>query len=181
MTSLRGTLLVAAPWLKEPNFERTVVLVSEHGDEGAMGVVLNRPSPVTVAEAAPALGPAVDEDHQIWVGGPVAPTAVVFLAEFSEPSLSALMVFGRVGFPSADAAIEDLADATGRTRVFAGYAGWGPGQLEDELERGDWMVEPAVPNDVFCEEPSILWRAVLERKGGRFRLIASMPPDPSLN
>lgn len=181
MTSLRGTLLVAAPWLEDPNFRRTVVLVSEHSEDGAMGVVLNRPSPVTVAEAAPALTPAVQEDHQIWVGGPVAPSTVVFLAEFSEPSLSAVMVFGRIGFPSADAALEDLVDATGRTRVFAGYAGWGSGQLEAEVERGDWMLEPAVPDDVFCAEPSALWSAVLVRKGGRFRLIASMPPNPSLN
>ena len=181
MESLRGKLLLAAPTLIDPNFRRSVVLVSEHNDEGAMGVVLNRPSPVTVGEAVPQLADAVDTDNAVFVGGPVQPTSIVFLGEFIEPDLASLLVFGRIGFPAADTAIDELAEATERTRVFAGYAGWGPGQLDDELENGDWFVEPALPADVFTDEPEALWSSVLARKGGQFALVATMPPDPSLN
>ena len=165
----------------DPNFHRTVVLVSEHTDEGAMGVVLNRRSQVTVGEAVPQLEDAVEGDAAVYVGGPVQPTSIVFLAEFLEPSLAALLVFGRIGFPTSDAEIDALADATDRGRVFAGYAGWGPGQLDAELEHGDWILAPAVPEDVFTDQPDALWSAVLVRKGGQFALIARMPPDPSLN
>ena len=181
MESLRGQLLVAIPTLEDPNFRRTVVLVSEHSDDGAMGVVLNRPSSVTVGEAVPQLQCAVDAEHAVFVGGPVAPTSIVFLAEFLAPELAALIVFGRVGFPAMDTDIEVLIDSTGRTRVFAGYAGWGPGQLDAELEQGDWILEPAGPEDVFSDAPDELWGSILARKGGRYALLASMPPDPSLN
>jgi putative transcriptional regulator len=179
--SLRGQLLLAAPSLMDPNFQRTVVLVSEHTDEGAMGVVLNRRSEVTVGEAVPQLEEAVDESAAVYVGGPVQPTSIVFLAEFLEPSLAALLVFGRIGFPSPDTEIGELADATGRGRVYAGYAGWGPGQLDAELEQGDWILAAAVPEDVFTESPDGLWSEILVRKGGQFALLARMPPDPSLN
>ena len=181
MESLRGQLLLAAPALADPNFRRTVVLVSEHNEDGAMGVVLNRPSAVTVGEAVPQLEKAVEAELPVYVGGPVAPTSIVFLAEFLEPDVAALIVFGRVGFPSAETALEDLAQATERGRVFAGYAGWGPGQLDAELEAGDWIVAPAGPEDVFTEDPDGLWSAVLARKGGRFALLATMPLDPSMN
>jgi putative transcriptional regulator len=179
--SLRGKLLLAAPTLQDPNFRRTVVLVSEHTEEGAMGVVLNRPSQVTVAEAVPQLGDAVDDSGPVFVGGPVAPNSIVFLAEFSEPELAAMIVFGRIGFPAASSEVEDLAEATDRTRVFAGYAGWGPGQLDAEVDNDDWITEPALPEDVFTDQPAALWSTVLTRKGGRFALVATMPPDPSLN
>jgi len=163
MESLRGQLLIAAPTLTDPNFARTVVLVSEHTDEGAMGVVLNRPSELTIGEAVPSLTAALDAEQSVYVGGPVASTSIVFLLEFLDPELAALLVFGRVG------------------RVFAGYAGWGPGQLDEELGSEDWIVEPATPDDVFGDDPASLWSTVLTRKGGRFALLATMPLDPSLN
>ncbi len=181
MDSLRGQLLIAAPSLADPNFARTVVLVSEHTPEGAMGVVLNRPSELTVGDAVPALSPPLDAEQPIYVGGPVATTSIVFLLEFVEPELAALLVFGRIGFPSAQADINELADVTERGRVFAGYAGWGAGQLDEEIRSGDWILEPAGPDDVFGDEPQSLWSAVLTRKGGRFALLATMPLDPSVN
>lgn len=181
MDSLRGKLLLAAPTLLDPNFQRTVVLVSEHTDDGAMGVVLNRPSQVTINDAVPQLGDAVDGENPVFVGGPVQPRSIVFLAEFLDPEIAALLVFGRIGFPSAETGLDDLSDATDRGRVFAGYAGWGPGQLDEEVGQGDWIVEPARPEDVFTNEPEDLWSAVLTRKGGPFALVATMPPDPSLN
>jgi putative transcriptional regulator len=146
-----------------------------------MGVVLNRPSAVTVGEAVPQLEQAVAEQEPLYVGGPVQPSSIVFLAEFLDPSPAGLLVFGRVGFPAPDADIDELAEATGRTRVFAGYAGWGEGQLDAEVDGGDWIAHAALPEDVFTEIPQELWSSVLTRKGGSYALIARMPPDPSVN
>jgi len=179
--SLTGQLLLASPALRDPNFRRTVVLVSVHSEEGAMGVVLNRPSAVTVGEAVPQLERAVDEQEPVYVGGPVQPTSIVFLAEFLDPSPAGLLVFGRIGFPAPDAGIEELTEATARRRVFAGYAGWAEGQLDAEVEDGDWISDAALPDDVFTELPEQLWSRVLTRKGGSYALIARMPGDPSVN
>jgi putative transcriptional regulator len=179
--SLAGQLLLASPALQDPNFMRTVVLVSLHSDEGAMGLVLNRPSAVTVSEAVPQLEPAVSDAERVYVGGPVQPTSVVFLVEFLDPAPAGLLVLGRIGFPAPDAAIEELIDVTGRGRVFAGYAGWGEGQLDAEVAQGDWIAHAALPEDVFTDVPEELWSAVLTRKGGSYALIARMPPDPSVN
>jgi putative transcriptional regulator len=179
--SLTGQLLLAAPSLRDPNFARSVVLVGVHSEEGAMGVVLNRPSQVTVGEAVPQLEPALDEHEPVYVGGPVQPSSIVLLAEFLDPALAGLLVLGRIGFPAPDADIDELITATARGRVFAGYAGWSEGQLDAELEQGDWIVQPAEPQDVFSEEPEELWSEVLTRKGGSYALIARMPTDPSVN
>ena len=177
--SLTGQLLLASPSLRDPNFVRTVVLVSVHSEEGAMGVVLNRPSAVTVSEAVPQLKDAVAEEEPVYVGGPVQPSSIVFLAEFLDPSPAGLLVLGRIGFPAPDAGIEELTEATARRRVFAGYAGWGEGQLDAEVEEGDWIAHTALAEDVFTDLPEELWATVLTRKGGSYALIARMPSDPS--
>jgi putative transcriptional regulator len=179
--SLTGQLLLASPALRDPNFARTVVLIGVHSEEGAMGVVLNRPSAVTVGEAVPQLEPALDEHEPVYIGGPVQPGSIVLLAEFLDPAPAGLLVLGRIGFPAPDADIEELTRATARGRVFAGYAGWGEGQLDAELEQGDWIVQAAEPQDVFSEDPEDLWGEVLTRKGGSYALIARMPEDPSVN
>ncbi len=179
--SLSGQLLLASPSLMDPNFRRAVVLIGVHSEEGAMGVVLNRPSEVTVGEAVPALEQAVQEQEPVYVGGPVQPSSIVFLAEFLDPSPAGLLVLGRIGFPAPDAGIDELTEATARRRVFAGYAGWGEGQLDAEVEQGDWIAHSAVPDDVFTEVPDELWSSVLTRKGGSYALIARMPSDPSVN
>jgi putative transcriptional regulator len=146
-----------------------------------MGVVLNRPSAVTVGEAVPQLEETIGEEEPVYVGGPVQPSSIVFLAEFLDPSPAGLLVFGRIGFPAPDAGIEELAEATARKRVFAGYAGWGEGQLDAEIEEGDWIAQAALPEDVFTDLPEELWSRVLTRKGGSYALIARMPSDPSVN
>jgi putative transcriptional regulator len=179
--SLAGQLLLASPSLQDPNFARTVVLVGVHSQDGAMGVVLNRPSTITIGEAAPPLEEAVGELEPMFVGGPVQPSSIVFLAEFLDPSPAGLLVLGRIGFPAPDASIEELVRTTARRRVFAGYAGWGPGQLDAEVESGDWIAHAAVPEDVFSDVPEDLWSSVLTRKGGNYALIARMPLDPSVN
>ncbi len=179
--SLTGQLLLASPALRDPNFARAVVLVSVHSEEGAMGVVLNRPSAVTVGEAVPQLEQTVAEREHVYVGGPVQPSSIVFLAEFLDPSPAGLLVLGRIGFPAPDAGIEELTEATARRRVFAGYAGWGEGQLDAEVDQGDWIAHAALPEDVFTDVPEDLWSSVLTRMGGSYALIARMPTDPSVN
>jgi putative transcriptional regulator len=178
--SLKGQLLVASPALLDPNFRRAVVLVTEHSDEGAMGLVLTRPTPAEVAEAAPPLESLVEEGARVFVGGPVEPAAVVVLAEFDDPDEAAALVFEDVGFVSAEVASGGEPPAIRRARVFAGYAGWTAGQLEAELEQESWIVEDAIADDIFAEADE-LWSLVLIRKGGPYVLVATMPPDPSLN
>jgi putative transcriptional regulator len=180
--SLRGQLLVAAPDLVDPNFRRTVVLVTEHTDEGAMGLVLNRPTEAGVGETAPELAALAGGEERVHAGGPVQPRAVTVLAEFDDPAEAAHLVCGDVGFVGADADLALLGASTRRARVFAGYAGWGPGQLEAELEDEGWFVvaDPR-PDDVFTVRADALWSAVLGRQGGHYALIARMPEDPSLN
>ncbi len=181
MQSLRGHLLLAGPRLLDPNFHRTVVLVGEHGDEGAMGIVLNRPSPVLVADAVPPLAGLVDGDDVVHVGGPVQPEAILVIGEFGDPAEAGTLVLDAVGFlPGEIDAAGEVASLV-RARLFAGYAGWSPGQLEAELEEESWIVEPALPDDVFTAEPTELWSRVLRRKGGSFSVLASMPLDPSAN
>ena len=180
MESLRGHLLIAGPGLVDPNFWRTVVLVGEHSEEGALGVVLNRSSETSVEEAVPELALLAEGMGALHLGGPVQPSAVVVLADFVEPSDDDSLVLDSIGFLPSEVEPESLGELR-RARVFVGYAGWGPGQLDDELEEGSWIVEPAIADDVFTNDPEGLWSAVLRRKGGPFAVLAAMPPDPSLN
>lgn len=179
MDSVRGQLLVAAPSLADPNFSRSVVLIAEHGADGALGVVLNRPSQATVEEVVPDLTPLLGPDEPVFTGGPVQPGGVMVVAEFEDPAQAALPLEGDVGFIALEADLQDL--STRRARAFAGHAGWGPGQLESELDEEAWFVAPFVAEDAFCDEPGVLWSSVLTRKGGEYALVARMPADPSLN
>ena len=183
MESLRGKLLIASPKIVDPNFRRVVVYMAEHTEEGAMGLVLNRPADTTVTEAVPDLEwLASEDDAGVWFGGPVSPASVIVLAEFEDPSSAALIVDGDLGFVPAEIGDRDAFAATvRRARVFAGHAGWGPGQLEAELEEDSWIVEPAQRADVFTGAAESLWSEVLRRKGRDYVLLATMPMDPSLN
>lgn len=181
MENVAGQLLIAGPALHDPNFERTVVLVAQHGEEGALGVVLNRPAEMTVGDAVPELTDVLDGSEPMWVGGPVQPTGVVVLAEWDDPAPAMGLVVGEIGLLAARSDVEDLASGARRARAYAGYTGWGPGQLDSELEREDWIVSDSLPEDVFTEDPGELWSAVLRRKGGSYGLVAMMPIDPSLN
>ena len=180
MASLRGKLLVAGPPLVDPNFHRTVVLVCEHTPDGAMGLVLNRPSPIDAEGALPELADALDPDGTLWLGGPVETTSVVVLARFAEPA-AGLLVLEDIGLVLPREDLEEVGAAVLRVRPFLGHAGWGPGQLDAELGGDDWIVADPVAADLFTESPEALWGDVLRRKGGTFRLLATMPPDPSLN
>jgi putative transcriptional regulator len=172
--TLRGHLLIAAPSLFD-YFRRAVVLVIEHTPEGAMGVVLTRESETRVAEAVPQLAELAGRDDLVRIGGPVAPESVVALGEFGDLSEAGMQVVGRLGTLDPDSPNESLL----RLRVYAGYAGWGAGQLDGELEEDAWLVAPAEADDPFSGED--LWSRALERRGGAYRLLATMPPDPSRN
>lgn len=180
MNSLRGSLLVSSGGLYDPNFRHTVVLIGEHNADGALGVVLNRPLDVTVWERVPDLRDFVDPDEPLFQGGPVQPSSVVLLAELEKPEQAGILVFESVGFLVGDASAM-TAEGVRRARVFAGYSGWGPGQLEAEMAAGSWITEPALVEDVFTTAPDLLWSRVLERKGPEYHRLSRMPYDPSMN
>jgi putative transcriptional regulator len=179
--SARGQLLIAGPGLTDPNFWRTVVLIVEHSEEGAFGLVLNRPSETLVGEAVPEIEELVEPDEPLYIGGPVQPSGVVVLGQFEDPGDGALVAFDDVGVLGAGSALEEHSAGLRTGRAFVGHAGWGAGQLDEEIERGDWILEPAGAGDAFSDEPRELWSRVLTRKGGSYALVARMPADPSLN
>ncbi|HET9728209.1 MAG TPA: YqgE/AlgH family protein [Acidimicrobiia bacterium] len=181
--SLRGRLLVATPPLVDPNFDRTVVLVLEHGDDGALGIVLNRPSATALGEILPEWSPLASGPRVVFTGGPVMPEAVIALGRVGPPG-------GAEGFVSLlhdlvtldlDRDPLDLGAPLDSLRVFVGYAGWGPGQLENELAQHAWFVVDVEPDDVFADHPEQLWRTVLRRQRGHVALFANYPEDATVN
>lgn len=188
---LTGRLLVATPELGEGPFERSVVLVLDHDENGALGVVINRPTPVDVSEVLPAWQPLTSEPGVLFQGGPVALDSALGLALLpagapaEEEPLGWRRVVGRLGLVDLDTPPEVLAAELSRLRIFAGYAGWAGGQLEDELSEGAWFVVPAVGDgafaDAFTSDPDTLWRAVLRRQGGDLAMVSTYLADPSLN
>jgi putative transcriptional regulator len=179
---------VAAPRLADPNFARSVVLVLEHDEPGAVGVVLNRPLHVEVEEIlerwAPLAGAA--PPGVVFSGGPVSPDAVIGMAlrRTTHPGGSGGSwrdVVAEVGVVDLSTAPEDQAVPLRAVRLFSGYAGWAPGQLEAELEEDGWLVFDALASDVFTERPSELWHDVLQRQGGSVAMLATYPPSPSVN
>ena len=180
MESLRGRLLISSGGLHDPNFRHTVVLVGEHNADGALGVVLNRALDITVEQAIPSLNDLVPPDEPLFQGGPVETDGAVLLAELADPELVDILAFGSVGFLIGEVSA-DIQPSVLRARVFVGYSGWGPGQLEAEMAADTWIVEPAQVEDVFTDVPELLWSRVLERKGPKYRRMSRMPYDPSMN
>jgi putative transcriptional regulator len=187
--SLSGRLLVATPLLGDPNFRRTVILIVEdEPEEGTLGVVLNRPTEVQVGQVLESWTELVTGPTVVFKGGPVAPNSALALALArgeDEPlgwrSLDGSALMSRIGLVDLEAPPELLAGGITSLRVFAGYAGWGPGQLRAEIEEGAWYVLPGEPTDAFLAEPERLWGVVLRRQGGDFAIVATYPDDPMLN
>ncbi len=180
MESLRGHLLISSGGLYDPNFRHTVVLVGDHNADGALGVILNRALNVTVEQALPPMSDLVPPGERLFQGGPVQPNSPVLLAELAHPELVDILVFESVGFFVGEVPA-DIQPSILRARVFAGYSGWGPGQLEAEMAVGSWIIEPARLDDVFTDVPDLLWSSVLKRKGPEYRQVSQMPYDPSMN
>jgi putative transcriptional regulator len=184
MESLTGRLLVATPALRDPNFERTVVLIVAHEDGGALGVVLNRATEVQVSEVLGNWGGLAGEPAVVFEGGPVQPEAAICLAR-ARPGVGELAGFSRVsgtvGTVDLSSDPETMRKDLIGVRVFAGYAGWSPGQLEGEIDSGSWFVFDALPGDAFANRPDDLWSMVLRRQGGLMAAVAHFPADPTLN
>ena len=184
-----GRLLVATPLLGDPNFRRTVVLVVEHEiAEGTLGVVLNRPTKVPVGQVLEQWTERVSDPSVVFRGGPVAPNSALALALVpgkDEPlgwrALDGAPSLARLGLLDLDAPPSVLAPAIQSLRVYAGYAGWSPGQLQAEIDEGAWHVVSAEPGDVFSDVPDLLWRGVLRRQEGDLAFLATYPEDPGLN
>ena len=186
---LTGYLLVATPRLVDPNFERTVSLVLDHGDHGALGVVIDSPGGVDVGEILPAWRSLAAAPAEIFRGGPVASNALVALGRLTapvdpgggdEPLGWRLVVGGDGPVGTFDLSVPPV-PTIDAVRVFAGYAGWDAGQLEDEIATGSWYVVPAEPGDALDGDPGSMWARVLRRQGGTWAVVASYPADPSVN
>ena len=182
-TSLKGRLLVATPALDEPVFDRTVILMLEHGSEGALGLVLNRPSEVELAGPTPDWEPFAVHPRVVFFGGPVAQGSAICLARAGVDRETEVWtpLFGRLGALNIGRSPDEVDLPVEEVRVFSGHAGWAPGQLEGEIAEGAWFVVDAHPDDALSPRPLELWRAVLRRQDGRMALYASFPADPALN
>jgi putative transcriptional regulator len=185
--SIAGRLLIASPQLADPNFVRTVVLILQHHDEGALGIVLNRPSDATVEEALPSWAGYVGRPPVLFGGGPVGVDGALCLARLQgleePPGWQGLGLRSLPGLGLVDLDREpvEVTSRLERLRIFAGYAGWGGGQLEGEIKVGGWYTVPARPRDPFTSHPSTLWGDVLRRQGGQLAMISTLPMNPRLN
>ncbi len=181
----KGRLLLATPPLDDPNFDRTVIYMLEHHDDGALGVVINRPTGESLIEPLERWIDLQAAPESVFDGGPVEPDALIALAlahrPLTEPSDELSPVSGRVVSADLTADPAFVAGVVSAVRVFRGYAGWGPGQLEGEINAGAWLIFDAEPTDVFAAEPGLLWRTVLRRQRGRLAWLASAPDDLSAN
>lgn len=183
VSSLTGRLLVATPALADPNFDRAVVLLLDHDEQGSLGVVLNRPTPVDVRDILLPWAPLAGDPGVVFQGGPVALDSALGVAVIpgEEGPLGWRRVHGAIGLVDLETPPELLAAALGGLRIFAGYSGWGPGQLEAELGDGAWYVVDSEPGDVSFPDPERLWRAVLRRQRSELAMVATYLDDPSLN
>ena len=183
-STLASRLLIATPLLTEPTFARTVILLLEHGEEsGAFGLVLNRPETAPVLDVVPSVADLASGPGVLFSGGPVSPSTAIALglaAPGAEPEGWTPVVPPIVTVDlDHDPAL--LAASLRALRVFAGYAGWGPGQLEQEIAQGAWYLVDALPDDAFLAEPEQLWRTVLRRQGWPLSAVAVCPLDPTMN
>jgi putative transcriptional regulator len=181
----KGRLLLATPPLEDPNFDRTVIYMLEHHDEGAIGVVLNRPTIESLDEPLDRWIDLQTAPSSVFGGGPVETSALIALASAKQPLTEATEHLSPIAgeIVSADLAADPaiVAAEVTRVRIFRGYAGWGAGQLDGEIMAGAWIVLDAIPGDVFSDDPESLWHIVLQRQPGRLSWLALAPDDLSLN
>jgi len=180
----KGLFLIAAPSLRDPNFRQTVVLLCEHGPEGALGMVVNRPTAMSISEALPQVPIIEGAGHVLYAGGPVQTNQVMLLYRGSRFPENAHPVFDGVCLGGDMSMVERiLTDAGSKEsfRAYLGYSGWGPGQLESELKIGSWILVPADPKWVFAADPATVWGELLRTLDEAYRPYADMPFDPSSN
>ena len=177
-----GSLLIAAPTMADPNFARTIVLLLDTSESGALGVVLNRPSQLDVADVLEPWADLVVGPSVLFQGGPVETDAALAVATVDDDDdpVGWRRVFGSTGLVDLDAPVEIMASAVSAVRIFAGYAGWGAGQLESEIEAGAWYVVPAEPQDPFIGDPERLWSTVLRRQGVQISWLSRRLAEPRI-
>ena len=180
---LRGKLLIATPALGDPNFDRAVVLILEHGTEGALGIVLNRPTATPLVEAVPDWAALASAPAVVYLGGPVGVGTIIALAHSrtDEPPPGTERVSDRLVAVDLSLDPEELAPMIDALRVWTGYAGWAPRQLEEELAQDAWFVVGADDTDATTDEPNALWRTVLGRQPGTLAWFSNFPDDPAHN
>ena len=179
---LKGQLLLDSGQLQGSFFQRTVVLICQHDSEGALGLVLNRATGNTVGETIVADLPDSLKSCPLFLGGPVQPSALSFL--HTDSFIPEANVMPNLSLSHSLDALVDLGEsfsATRKLKMFAGYAGWSPGQLEDEMKRNAWLTHPASLELVFDTDPGQLWQSILNKKGWKYKLLAQMPEDLSRN
>lgn len=180
----KGIFLIATPGLRDPNFRQTVVLLCEHGPEGALGVVVNRPTQIRVAEMLPEVPVLEGQELVFFSGGPVQPNHVLFLYRMHEEASESHHVFDGVylgGDMDHLQRLFELPTGKDRFRAYAGYSGWSPGQLEAEMKTGSWLTMPADSTILFEKDPSRVWPELMRSLGEPYAFYAEMPPDPNLN
>lgn len=180
----KGVFLVAAPGLRDPNFRQSVVLLCEHGPEGALGVVVNRPTAMSISEALPQVPILEGSAHVLYAGGPVQTNQVMLLFRSEESPENSHHVFDGVCLGGDMGMVERILTGRGTKeafRAYLGYSGWGPGQLENEMKTGSWITLPADPSLVFDKDPSRIWGDILAALGEGYQHYADMPFDPSCN
>ncbi len=182
-TDITGKLLVATPLIGDGNFERTVVLMVRHQSDGATGVVLNRPSGLPAGDVIPQWSSGLAAPPTMFIGGPVSNESVVALARVHHRPEENwwIPVFGLVGVLNLEADVEEVADTVAGLRLFSGYAGWSPGQLEEEISSGAWFVVDPDPEDALARNPGDLWTTVLHRQPSPTSWFSHYPTDPSHN
>jgi putative transcriptional regulator len=181
--SFKGKLLVAAPTMREPTFARTVISLLEHNEDGALGVVINRPGDASLLEVVPPVADLASQPAVLFSGGPVEPQAAIALGVVATgaPPDGWRPVVHPVVTVDLDIDPVVLATSLRELRIFAGYAGWSAGQLEGEIEQGAWYVVEGLPLDPFDALPDRLWSAVLRRQPWPLSAVATCPVDPSMN
>jgi len=184
MEIVPGHLLIATPELRDPNFARTVVLMVDVAPDGAVGVILNRPTGVLVGDVLAPWQQRVGEPPVLFEGGPVsteAALAVGLLRDAGDVPVGFHAFHGRLGLVDLDTPRELVDDTLSGLRIFAGYAGWGAEQLDDEVAEGSWYVVPALREDVFRASVATLWSDVLRRQPGDLAWQSTRPADPEQN
>lgn len=179
-----GTLLVATPAIEDPNFSRTVVMMLEVTEEGAMGVILNRPSDTGIPAVLRDWTPLVNSPSVVFEGGPVEPTGAVgvgLLRPNEQPPLGWTPVLDTLGMVDLGVPVELVGSSVQQVRLFGGYAGWGVEQLRGEIHQGSWYIVPGVPEDVFRSSTQSLWADVLKRQPGRLAWYVTRPMNAELN
>ncbi|MFN6947186.1 MAG: YqgE/AlgH family protein [Cytophagaceae bacterium] len=180
--TIKGNILISEPYLGDPDFERTVILLCENNEQGAFGFILNKPTILTLDSVWSGID---DYKEMLFMGGPVGQDSLHFIYRNTTPLEGSVEVMDNLywggDYEQLKSLINENKVSAGDFKFFLGYSGWGEGQLQDELSSNSWIVADASLDDVFCTDPKEMWRGILKKMGGKFKMISNYPTDPRLN